>query len=152
MDSYHRCSFRAGSSHGEVQVAVRIERVYQRRQFSVLTDPEPLNIALYYFHRQLTKMSRLYRLRGLAMRGFRALLLLELINRMLGVPPEKQLRRLREQLREKEKEVAALRTVIVDLEKLIAAQKEEEAAQSATGLRAESLSSEPKPGVLNDRA
>ena len=58
---------------------------------------------------QLTKMSRLYRLRGLAMRGFRALLMLKLLNRLLGISPEKRLRKYQEQLREKEKEIAALR-------------------------------------------
>jgi hypothetical protein len=64
----------------------------------------------------LTKMIRLYRLRGLAMRVFRAVLLLELLNRVLRVTPEKKLDRLREQLREKEKEAEALRCEIAALE------------------------------------
>jgi hypothetical protein len=64
----------------------------------------------------LTKMIRLYRLRGLAMRVFRAVLLFELLNRVLRVTPEKKLHRLREQLREKEKEAESLRHEITALE------------------------------------
>ena len=48
---------------------------------------------------QLVRMSRLYRLRGLAMRALRAMLLLKLINRLFPSDPQKQLLKLREQLR-----------------------------------------------------
>ena len=68
---------------------------------------------------QLTKMGRLYRLRGLAMRAFRGVLLLELINRVLRIKPERRLRALREQLQEKEREVARLRGEIAAVEALI---------------------------------
>ncbi len=69
---------------------------------------------------QLVRMSRLYRLRGLAMRALRAMLLLKLINRLLPPNPEKQLKRLREQLREKEADIRFLKRQIADLERSIA--------------------------------
>ncbi len=72
---------------------------------------------------QLTRMSRLYRLRGLAMRGFRALLMLQLLNRLLGISPEKRLRKYQAQLREKEKEIVTLRHAIKELESEIADRK-----------------------------
>ncbi|MHB0959378.1 MAG: potassium channel protein [Pirellulaceae bacterium] len=69
---------------------------------------------------QLVRMSRLYRLRGLAMRALRAMLLLQLINRLLPADPEKQLKRLRTQLREKEADIRFLRRQIADLERRVA--------------------------------
>jgi voltage-gated potassium channel len=72
---------------------------------------------------QLVRMSRLYRLRGLAMRALRAMLLLKLINRLLRIAPEKQLERLREQLREKEADARHLRRQIMELESAIAAEQ-----------------------------
>jgi hypothetical protein len=68
---------------------------------------------------QITKMSRLYRLRGLAMRTLRALLLLKIVNRILRISPETQLKRLREQLRDKKTEIKLLRMQIAELEKYI---------------------------------
>jgi voltage-gated potassium channel len=70
---------------------------------------------------QLTRMSRLYRVRGLAIRGFRALLLLELLQRMLRITPEKRLKRLRERLHEHEQEAEELRREIAALETIIPA-------------------------------
>lgn len=69
---------------------------------------------------QLTRMGRLYRVRGLAMRGFRALLLLELLQRMFRIAPEKRLARLRERLQENEQEAAELCREIAATEKIIA--------------------------------
>ncbi|MHB8971978.1 MAG: potassium channel protein [Pirellulaceae bacterium] len=71
----------------------------------------------------LARMSRLYRLRGLAMRALRAMLLLKLINRLLPPDPEKQLKRLREQLREKEADIRFLKRQIADLERSVAASR-----------------------------
>jgi len=70
---------------------------------------------------QLVRMSRLYRLRGLAMRALRAMLLLKLLNKLLRVTPEKELRRLRQQLRERQAEVRFLKHQILELERAIAA-------------------------------
>ena len=81
---------------------------------------------------QLTKMGRLYRLRGLAMRALRAILFLEVLHRIFGISLEKKLKSLRAQLEEKEREVAAMKTAIVDLERQIQerAQKAEKPASS----------------------
>jgi voltage-gated potassium channel len=78
---------------------------------------------------QLSKMSRLYRLRGLAMRGFRAILLLELLNRILGVSPDTRLRKMREQLREKERELDVLRREIAELEDLVEQERSDATAE-----------------------
>jgi voltage-gated potassium channel len=72
---------------------------------------------------QLVKMSRLYRLRGLAMRALRAMLLLKLLNRLLPSDPRKQLKRLREQLKDKQADVRQLKIQIIDLERTIAAEE-----------------------------
>jgi len=78
---------------------------------------------------QLVKMSRLYRLRGLAMRALRGMLLLQLLNRLLPSDPRKQLKRLREQLKDKQADVRRLKIQIGDLEQTIAA--DEKRSQSA---------------------
>jgi hypothetical protein len=72
---------------------------------------------------ELVRMSRLYRLRGLAMRGLRALLLLKLLNRIFAATPEKQLQRLRAQLRERQADVRFLKHQIAEVERLIATQR-----------------------------
>jgi voltage-gated potassium channel len=95
---------------------------------------------------QLGKMSRLYRLRGLAMRAFRALMLLELVNRLLGVSLEKRLRKLREQLEEKEQEIESLRRVIIKLEKeLEACEEANEVCSKPEPSNDAELNSEPAP-------
>ena len=65
---------------------------------------------------QLARLIRVYRLRGLSMRGFRALLLLEVVNRLVPTSNKKRLARLREDLVEKEHEIADLRKQIAVLE------------------------------------
>ena len=77
-------------------------------------------------------MSRLYRLRGLAMRALRAMLLLKLLNRLFRVAPDKQLRRLREELREREADIRFLKHQIAELERMIAAKKAAEAVETGT--------------------
>ena len=66
------------------------------------------------------------------MRAFRALLLLELLDRLIFANPEKRLRKLREQLREKEVEVEALNRKIVELESKVAMWKEAKAKKTAS--------------------
>jgi hypothetical protein len=77
---------------------------------------------------RLGRMSRLYRLRGLAIRAFRALLLLDVITRLIGRSPQKQLCKLLVILAEKEAEVADLRKEIARLETMIAIQAKEAAS------------------------
>jgi voltage-gated potassium channel len=68
----------------------------------------------------LTKMGRMYRLRGLAIKAFRALLLFEVIDRVLRVSAERRIELLKETLADKEKEVTALRLQITELERATA--------------------------------
>lgn len=69
---------------------------------------------------QLTRMGRLYRIRGLLMKLWRAVLLLDMLQKLLGNRPEKRLAQLRELLAAKEEEVADLRKEISDFERQIA--------------------------------
>jgi voltage-gated potassium channel len=68
---------------------------------------------------QLAKTLRVFRLRGTAMRLWRAILLLKVIDRVIGGRPEKRLEKLRDQLNVKEREVADLRGEIALLESRI---------------------------------
>jgi voltage-gated potassium channel len=65
---------------------------------------------------QLARTLRVFRLRGTAMRLWRAILLLEVIDRVIGGSPEKRLAKLRDQLALKEQEIADLRGEIALLE------------------------------------
>lgn len=69
---------------------------------------------------QLTKTTRLYRFRGVAMKTYRALLLIDVVARLLQGSPEKRLVKLREQLQEREAELALLRRDIAKLEMQLA--------------------------------
>jgi len=73
---------------------------------------------------QLTRVGRVYRLRGVTMRMFRAILLLDVIRRFVEGKPEKRLVKLREQLAERELEIERLREEIVQLEALLAEENE----------------------------
>lgn len=73
---------------------------------------------------QLSKMGRIYRLRGLMMRAVRALMILELFSWIFRIGPEKRLRKLRDVLEEKEREVASLREEVARLERLVEQQQE----------------------------
>jgi len=68
---------------------------------------------------QISRMSRLYRMRGLLMRAWHAFLLLEVVGKLMGYPPEKRLRHLEEQLTIKEEEIAEIKTQITAVKKLI---------------------------------
>ncbi|QDU36281.1 hypothetical protein Mal4_05650 [Maioricimonas rarisocia] len=65
---------------------------------------------------KLPRTARIFRLRGAAMRLWRALLLMEVIDRVLRSDPEQRLERLRSQLREKEQELDRLRAKVEELE------------------------------------
>ncbi|HET6426590.1 MAG TPA: hypothetical protein VFG20_23060 [Planctomycetaceae bacterium] len=73
---------------------------------------------------QLTKTTRLYRFRGVAMKTYRALLLIDVVARLLQGAPEKRLVKLREQLEERESELALLRRDIAKLEAQLASAAE----------------------------
>lgn len=58
---------------------------------------------------QLTRTARMYRMRGVSMRAWRALLLLDIVRRILQGGPARRLQRLDELIRLKESELAELR-------------------------------------------
>lgn len=64
---------------------------------------------------QLSRLMRVYRLRGVALRGWRALLLLDLAQRLFLSSPEKRIRKLEAQCTEKERELELLREQIESL-------------------------------------
>ncbi len=73
---------------------------------------------------RLGSMSRLYRLRGLAMRAFRAVLLLDAFKRLLLIRPEKRLARLQRTLAVKERELDQLRREIAELNAIVASRRQ----------------------------
>ncbi len=72
---------------------------------------------------QLLRWGRLQRLQVLATRGWRALLVLQIVHRLTGRSAEHRLERLRELLHAKEEEVADLREEIKELEDRISRKK-----------------------------
>lgn len=64
---------------------------------------------------QLTRVVRVYRLRGVAMRTMRALMLLDVLNRILPSDPERRLLRLEDDYSEKKLELAELKQEIDQL-------------------------------------
>lgn len=71
------------------------------------------------------RLSRLYRLRGLLSRGWRAVLLLEMIQRLFGPYRENRLGRLRKLLAAREDEIVDLRREIAELESTLAREKQQ---------------------------
>lgn len=69
---------------------------------------------------QLSKTARMYRLRGVLMRTYRAVLVLDVVERLFRGSPETRLGHLREQLVEKEQEVLQIRGEIEELEAALA--------------------------------
>ncbi|MCM2370213.1 potassium channel protein [Aporhodopirellula aestuarii] len=69
---------------------------------------------------QLTKLARAYRLRGMVLKAFRALVLLDVSTRLFRKTPEKQLKRLREELVVTQREARLIRLLIARLEREIA--------------------------------
>jgi hypothetical protein len=68
----------------------------------------------------LTKTARMYKLRGVAMRTYRALLLVEAVRRLLQGTPERRLAHLRQRLIDHENEGRAIRAEIAELETRLA--------------------------------
>lgn len=58
---------------------------------------------------QLTRTARVYRMRGVAMRAWRALLVLEIVRRLIHGRPEQRLKRVEEMIAQKEQELSDLR-------------------------------------------
>ncbi|MCA9021278.1 MAG: hypothetical protein KDA74_14105, partial [Planctomycetaceae bacterium] len=68
---------------------------------------------------QLTKTARVFRLKSLVMKLYRALLVLEVINRLLQRNPEKRIARLEVVLAEKEQEIEGIKAEIAFLSEKI---------------------------------
>jgi len=78
---------------------------------------------------QVSRLARAYRLRGLALRFYRGLLLLNIIERVLRLAPERRLKRLQDRLKEREAEVADLKIQIAELEEEIEVRAKKKAAR-----------------------
>ncbi len=76
----------------------------------------------------LSKTARMYKLRGVVMRTYRALLLIEAIQRLMHGSPERRLEKLRHQLAVHEEQADLLRSEISKLESQTAALPQESAA------------------------
>ena len=72
---------------------------------------------------QLSRVVRAYRLRGVAMRGFRALLVLEIIHRLLRTKPESRIMKLEQKYEEKRRELEELQEQISLLKRRLEDQK-----------------------------
>ncbi len=68
---------------------------------------------------QLTKTARVFRIKSLVMKLYRALLVLEVVSRLLQRNPEKRITRLQELLQEKELEIAGIKKEIAFLSERI---------------------------------
>ena len=73
---------------------------------------------------RLQHMTRVFRLRGLAMRMFRAVLLLDIVGRIIKISPERRLRALDEMLAEKQEEMDEIRTEMRAIQRQLAADEE----------------------------
>lgn len=90
---------------------------------------------------QLSRVVRVYRLRGVAMRLLRAMLVLEVIHRLIRTTPESRVRKLEMQVREKEHELLELREQI-DRLKLSMAETSRDQASSLTTMASPTESEE----------
>jgi voltage-gated potassium channel len=86
---------------------------------------------------QLLRWGRLQRVQTVAVRGWRAMLLLQIVNRLMGRSLEYRLRQLKELLQAREDELDSLRQEIRDLEERIAREKLARPSAAAPGPRAE---------------
>jgi hypothetical protein len=91
----------------------------------------------------LAKLSKVYRTRGVAARAFRALLLLDSVQRLLRLNPEKRLAALREKLEDHHYEIERIHCEMRELEARLAAEGQaDECADAATALDLESVGDE----------
>lgn len=76
---------------------------------------------------QLSRMIRVYRLRGLSTRAFRAIIVLDVLQRVMGSDPQKRLIKLREQETLKLEELKEIQDEIAEIEKQISEAQPESA-------------------------
>lgn len=76
----------------------------------------------------LTKLGRVYRLRGLAIKGFRAMAVVDVMSRILPMTLERQVELLKEDLAENERAARDLQRRIASIERLIVSRENKPAA------------------------
>ena len=91
---------------------------------------------------QITKLVRAYRLRGTALKAFRALILLDVLTRLIQTSPEQQLTRYQAKLDAAQREARLLRLMIARLRR----QLREGDRQRKLDRQAEAAAGAPQPG------
>jgi len=86
---------------------------------SFLRSIRALRLAKLAKVQQLAKMGRIYRMRGLGMKLFRALLLFEIVNSVLRITPEKKLAKLQDERNERLEELAEIDAEIEEVQQTI---------------------------------
>ncbi len=92
---------------------------------SFLRGVRVLRLARLAKLQKLAKAGRIYRMRGLGMKAFKAMLMLHLVQRILRITPEKTLSKLRLEYAEKAEDLDILKQEIAQLEKSILEQSME---------------------------
>jgi len=86
---------------------------------SFLRGIRALRLAKLAKVQQLAKMGRVYRMRGLGMKLLKALLLFEIVSRVLRITPEKKLQKLNQLRDECLEELDEVEADILELEKML---------------------------------
>lgn len=84
---------------------------------SFLRSVRALRLAKLAKVQKLARIGRVYRMRGLLMKAVRALMLLDVVSRLLRISPEKRLAKLRQQREELAEDLAELDAAIVTFER-----------------------------------
>jgi len=87
---------------------------------SFLRTVRVLRLARLTKVQKLAKVGRIYRMRGLGMKAFRALLMFEVIHKVLRITPEKSIEKLKEKKAEMELDLAEIDQQISELETRLA--------------------------------
>ena len=78
---------------------------------------------------RLTKSAKIFRLRGTAMRAWRAILILQIVDRILHPDDEKRMKQLRKQIAEKKEEIVALESQLATLREKVEANRDEDSSK-----------------------
>lgn len=84
---------------------------------------------------QVTKASRVYRMRGLALRVWRGLLAMDVISRLARLSPETRIKTLRALIEEKQREIERLEEEIAEIETTLATAKPPKSEVDSTAVR-----------------
>jgi hypothetical protein len=81
---------------------------------------------------QLARMGQMYRLRGLLIKGWKAVLVLRLVSRLTGNTAERQLQKLESEIAEAEEALAIMKTQAAELRKKMATTGQQEESPTST--------------------